>query len=129
MKKRKVKGDTTRSVTRQKKKTLRGRVRAKLSLNARGYPTGKDSIVWATYDHRQADIIRNALLTQGIACELGTAQLEGKRVYFLRVSDERGMEEAIDFVWRDKGGLRLVPDWGYPTGVMNKSFEQWLGGH
>jgi hypothetical protein len=129
MKNRKGKGDTRRTATRRKRKTTRSSKLPRLSLDTRGYPTGQHGIVWATYDHRQADIIRNALLTQRIACELKTTKLDGRMLYLLGVADERGVEEAMDFVWRDKGGLRLIPDWSYMEGETNRSFEQWLNGH
>jgi hypothetical protein len=100
-----------------------------LDLDTRGYPTGKDGTVWATFDLRQAEIIRNALLTQHIGCKLKETSLDGKKLYLLRVADERELEEAMDFIWKDKGGLRLTPDWSYSDGEVNKSFEMWLSGH
>ena len=42
--------------------------------------------------------------------------------------DESDISEAINFVWKSDTGLRLKPDWSYPEGELNKSFEQWLSG-
>jgi hypothetical protein len=99
-----------------------------LSLDTQGYPTGNDGIVWGTFDLRQAEVIRNALLTQSIACELGSTKFDGKPLHVLRVADGRESQEAMDFIWRDKGGLRLAPDWSYADGEANRSFELWLSG-
>lgn len=126
MKKRKLEGKVTQTAIRRRgKKTSEP---AKISLDARGYPTGKDGTVWATFDIRQAEIIRNALLTQRIACELRNTKLDGKALYLLRLDGERELEEAMEFIWKDKGGLRLLPDWSYRKGEVNRSFERWLNG-
>jgi hypothetical protein len=100
-----------------------------LDLDADGYPTGNDGTVWATFDFRQADIIRNALLTQRITCELKEMKTHDKPLHLLHIADVMELAEAIDFIWRDNGGLRLQPDWSYADGEINKSFEQWLSGH
>ena len=113
----------------RKRHTTRSTALAELSLDTRGYPTGKDGAVWATFDLRQAEIIRNALLAQRIACELRDVKPDGNTLYLLRVADEKESEEAMDFIWKDKGGLRLTPDWSYSDGEVNKSFEMWLSGH
>lgn len=99
-----------------------------LSLDTNGHPSGKDSIVWATYDLRQAEIIRNALLTQRISCGQREMKLDGKMLHLLHVADEGELNEAMDFIWRDSSGLRLKPDWKYPEGTVNKSLEGWLSG-
>ena len=121
MKKRKSQEDINHQTTRSPEN--------KLELDTTGYPTGKDGTVWATYDLRQAEIIRNALLAQRIACELRDIKPDGNTLYLLHVADKRGLEEAMDFIWKDKGGLRLTPDWNYADGEINKSFELWLSGH
>lgn len=108
--------------------TGRGPV-AELELDTNGYPTGNDGTVWATFDVRQADIIRNALLTQRISCELKEVKTKTKPLYVLRIADVMELAEAMDFIWRESSGLRLKPDWSYADGEINKSFEQWLGGH
>ena len=100
-----------------------------IDLDATGYPTGRDGLVWATYDARQADIIRNALLAQHITCEIRDISQNEKALYLLHIADERTREDSLNFIWRDKSGLRLKPDWSYADGEINKSFEQWLGGH
>ena len=99
-----------------------------LHLDTEGYPTGQDGAVWATYDLRQAEIIRNALLTQRIACELREVQFDGKSLHLLHVTGDRESSEAMDFIWKDASGLRLKPDWHYPDGSANKSFAGWLNG-
>ena len=99
-----------------------------LSLDPKGYPTGKSGNVWATVDLRQAEIIRNALLTQHITCELKEAKYDGITLHLLRVADARESEEATDFIWRDDSGLRLRPDWHYSMGSENESFDKWING-
>lgn len=99
-----------------------------LDLDPKGYPTGNDGTVWATFDPRQADIIRNALLHQRITCEVKETVVQNKPLHVLRVIDTGESAEAIDFIWRDNSGLRLRPDWCYRDGEINTSFEQWLGG-
>jgi hypothetical protein len=128
MKKRKLEGEFRKTATRRRGKKTPKSEPAKIPLDARGYPTGKDGTVWATFDLRQAEIIRNALLTQRIACELRNSKLDGKALYLLRLAGEGELEEAMQFIWKDKGGLRLLPDWSYREGEVNKSFERWLSG-
>jgi hypothetical protein len=99
-----------------------------IELDSTGYPTGKNGIVWGTFDVRQAEIIRNALLTQRIVCELRERKLNNTTLHLLHVADEREMHEAMEFIWKDAGGLRLKPDWSYPEGIVNKSFKGWLNG-
>jgi len=129
MKKRKPQRNVIQTTTYRKHRTTRSTELTTLSLDTRGYPTGKDGAVWATFDLRQAEIIRNALLAQRIACELRDIKPDGNTLYLLHVADKRGLEEAMDFIWKDKGGLRLTPDWNYADGEINKSFELWLSGH
>jgi hypothetical protein len=100
----------------------------KLHLDGNGYPTGQGGIVWGTFDRRQAEIIRNALLAQRIACEFRETTQDGKTLHLLRVAEGSGEREAMDFIWREGSGLRLKPDWSYAEGEVNRSFEQWLGG-
>ncbi|HET6273990.1 MAG TPA: hypothetical protein VFG32_13510 [Bacteroidota bacterium] len=121
MKKRKSQEDINHQTTRSPEN--------KFELDTTGYPTGKDGTVWATYDLRQAEIIRNALLTQHIGCKLKEIRLAGKALHFLHVAGEKELEEAMGFIWRDASGLRLKPDWSYADGEVNKSFELWLSGH
>lgn len=85
--------------------------------------------MWATFDFKQADIIRNVLLTQRITCELKEMKTNDRQLHLLRIADVADLAEAMDFIWRESSGLRLKPDWSYADGEINKSFEQWLGGH
>jgi hypothetical protein len=91
--------------------------------------SGKDGIVWATYDKRQAEIIQNTLLAQNISSELKRINLGSREMLLLNITNDSDIIDAIDFIWRSKTGLRLKPDWTYPEGEKNKSFEQWLSGH
>ncbi len=99
-----------------------------LDLDPKGYPTGNDGTVWATFDPHQADIIRNALLQQRITCEVKETVAQNRPLHVIRVIDTGESAEAIDFIWRDHSGLRLRPDWSYRDGEINTSFEQWLSG-
>ncbi len=99
-----------------------------LSLDPKGYPTGKDDIVWATFDLRQAETIRNALMAQQVDCTVKEKNLLRKVLYLLHVGDEKEIEEAIDFIWREASGLRLRPDWHYSMGGENESFDKWING-
>ena len=109
--------------------TRPGSQNTKLDLDSRGYPTGKEGIIWGTYDLRQAETIRNALVAQHIGCELVDEMDDRTMMYLLRVNGKRDSVEATDFVWKASAGLRLKPDWSYPEGKINESFEQWLSGH
>jgi hypothetical protein len=90
------------------------------------YLTGENGIVWATYQHYQAEILKDTLLAQNIACEVYEQPLENGRLYLLRVPEPRKVEEAMDFIWRDDTGLKLQPDWSYPAGAENESFQRWV---
>jgi hypothetical protein len=99
-----------------------------LSLDKNGYPTGEDGTVWATYDLRQAETIRNALIAQHIDCTLKEGNLRRKILYLLHVGGGKELDDAMNFVWRDSGGLRLQPDWHYSIGSENESFDKWING-
>jgi hypothetical protein len=90
---------------------------------------GKEGIVWASYDMRQVEIIKNALFAQNINAELKTSSLGKYKLFHLKISNTKDISDAVDFIWRSKTGLRLKPDWNYPEGTTNKSFEQWLSEH
>ena len=96
------------------------------SFEEKDYLLGKDGIVWATYDKRQAEIIQTTLLTQNIAIELEEENLGDHNLFLLHVLEKKELQNAIDFVWKNPGGLNLKPDWHYPIGEANKSFEKWL---
>jgi hypothetical protein len=90
--------------------------------------SGKDGIVWASYDQRQIDIIQNALLAQNVNSELKVKNLGKLKIFLLQISNHKDLKDAVDFIWKSNTGLRLQPDWTYPGGETNKSFEQWLSG-
>ena len=100
-----------------------------ISFDESDFLSGKDGIVWATYDSRQAEIIQNTLLAQNINCEIKKIEMDSKDMFLIEIANERDTKVAIDFIWEDNNGLRLKPDWSYPQGETNRSFEQWLNGH
>lgn len=100
-----------------------------ISFDENIFISGLNGIVWATYDIRQAEIIQSALIAQQIGAEINEIELGSKKILLIKISNDKDKDEAIDFVWRSKNGLRLKPDWSYPQGEPNKSFEQWLNGH
>lgn len=100
-----------------------------ISFDENDFLSGKNGIVWATYDLRQAEIIQNTLLAQNIYSEIKNINLGNENVFLLKIASESDISDSIDFIWRNNSGLRLKPDWNYPKGEINKSFEQWLSGH
>jgi len=100
-----------------------------ISIEENDFLTGKDGIVWATYDLRQAEIIQSALLAQHISSEVSRINLQNKSIQILRITNDSDVNDAIDFIWKTDSGLRLKPDWSYQDGDVNKSFELWLSGH
>ena len=88
--------------------------------------SGIDGIVWATKNVCQADIISSSLKIQNIESEIIQTEYEKVPVYLIKVNREEDVKIAIDFIQNDKSGLRLKPDWYYPDGERNQSFEQWL---
>ncbi|MDP3463636.1 MAG: hypothetical protein Q8S18_12665 [Bacteroidales bacterium] len=90
--------------------------------------SGECSIVWATYDLRQADVLSNALLAQNITSVLGRIKMNKRNLLLIIIDNIKDTAEAIDFIWRKESGLRLKPDWAYADGEPNKSFEKWLNG-
>lgn len=99
-----------------------------ISFDENDFLSGKNGIVWATYDLRQAEIIQNTLLAQNIYSEVKRIQLGNKETFLLIIANESDIVDSIDFIWRNNTGLRLKPDWIYPKDEPNKSFEQWLSG-
>lgn len=89
---------------------------------------GGGGYVWATRSLNQAEIIQSTLLAQHINSEIKTITGTGKKLVALRVLNENDIEDAVNFIWQSRDGLRLKPDWVYPEGEKNASFEQWLGG-
>lgn len=99
-----------------------------ISCEANDFLSGKDGIVWASYDSRQVDIIQSALLAQQVNSELKKISLDGHDLIMIKIPNETEINIAMDFIWRTSTGLRLKPDWSYPAGETNKSFQQWLNG-
>jgi len=99
-----------------------------ISLNEHTLLSGEYGIVWATWDQRQAEVIFNALLAQNIASSIGNIVLDDSTLLLTKVNNKEDTGEAIDFIWRNDSGLRLKPDWSYPVGEPNRSFEKWLNG-
>jgi hypothetical protein len=87
---------------------------------------GIDGFVWATKNICQAEIITNALKIQHIESEIINAESNNKSIYLIKVNREEDIKEVIDFIQNEKSGLRLKPDWDYPEGEGNQSFEQWI---
>jgi hypothetical protein len=99
-----------------------------ITFDENNFLSGIDGIVWATYDSRQAEIIQNTLLAQQIGTEIKIMELGSENILLIKISNLKDVKEAINFIWKDESGLRLIPDWNYPEGETNKSFEQWLNG-
>lgn len=97
-------------------------------LEAPDYLHGFEGAVWATYDRYQAEVVQGALQSQKILCDLREVFLNGERLHVVHVRDPAQAEEAMDFVWREPGGLMLQPDWCYPAGAANESFLRWAEG-
>jgi len=89
---------------------------------------GINGFVWATKDFQQAEIIGNALKVQCIELGIVKVELEEDSFYLLQVTHKKDIKEVIDFIYNDKSGLRLKPDWTYPDSEPNESFEQWIKG-
>jgi len=100
-----------------------------LSIDENIFLSGKNGVVWATYDSRQADIIQSTLLAQQINCEIKKISFETEVIFLIVITNQNEVIDAIDFIWKSDSGLRLNPDWSYTNGSKNKSFEQWLNGH
>lgn len=104
-----------------------GNVFLKKEYAERKYLSGKDGIVWATYGKRQSEIIHNALLAQDIHSEISKDFIENNDLFLIKVTDQADVKNALNFIWKSSTGLRLKPDWYYPYGTSNTSFEHWLG--
>ncbi len=105
------------------------RVEVTVSYDEEDFLSGKNGIVWATYDIRQAEILHRALLAQDINTEIKKTGLEKRKLFLIKITSMRDKDDAIDFIWKSESGLNLKPDWTYSEGETNKSFELWLGGH
>lgn len=101
-----------------------------ISIDENDFLSGINGIVWATYDSRQAEIIQDTLLAQNINCEVKRISLEPelRNMFLIIITSEKDIKFTIDFIWKTESGLRLKPDWSYPIGQVNTSFELWLNG-
>ncbi|MFZ0453042.1 MAG: hypothetical protein WAM24_04770 [Ignavibacteriaceae bacterium] len=104
-------------------------VELNISCDENDFLSGNNGIVWATYDLRQSEIIQNTLLAQNIYSEIKRIHLGQEEMFLIKIASSSDIPDSIDFIWRNNTGLRLKPDWIYPKGEINKSFEQWLSGH
>lgn len=103
-------------------------VEVNVSFEERDFLNGTRGVVWATYDLRQAEIIRDALFSQNIVCRVDEENLKDYRMHLVTITNGSDVQTAIDFIWRDNSGLRLKPDWEYPAGAVNESFNRWISG-
>lgn len=104
-------------------------VNLEMTLDENEFLSGKNGIVWATYDSRQAEIIQSTLLAQQINCEINNISFDNEDLFLIIITNKIEVQDAIDFIWKNNDGLRLKPDWHYSKGEINKSLEQWLSGH
>lgn len=88
--------------------------------------SGIDGFVWATWYAQQAEIIANALRVQSIELEIVKTEYENKVMYLIKITREDDVMNAIDFIHNENSGLRLKPDWAYPEGEPNESFNKWI---
>jgi hypothetical protein len=99
-----------------------------VSIDENVFLSGINGVVWATYDPRQAEIIQNTLTAQQISSEIKRIELEKQNMFLIKISNTKDVYDVIEFIWKGNSGLRLKPDWSYPEGEPNKSFDQWLSG-
>ncbi len=104
------------------------RVEVAIFYDEEDFLTGKNGIVWATYDIRQAEILYRALLAQNINAQILKTDLEKRELLLIKITNQTDRNDAMDFIWQSESGLNLKPDWTYSEGETNKSFEQWLSG-
>lgn len=97
-----------------------------VSIDVNNLISGIDGYVWATKNICQAEIIFNALKVQKIEVEIVKVDLDKNSLYLIKVNREDDTKKVIDFIQNDASGLRLKPDWNYPEGERNQSFEQWI---
>lgn len=123
-------GETLEEKTQYEEQTLQSpsgiNIELSVSIDVNSLISGIDGFVWATKDICQAEIICNALKVQKIEVEIVKVELEKSALYLIKVNREEDVKEVIDFIQNDAGGLRLKPDWNYPEGERNQSFEQWI---
>lgn len=105
------------------------RVELSISFDENEFLSGRNGIVWGSYDLRQAEIIQSSLLAQNINSAISKIESSFKSIYLIRILLIEDVTAAKDFIWENDGGLRLKPDWTYADGEANKSFELWLNGN
>lgn len=99
-----------------------------VSLDLNTLLSGENGIVWASVDQRQVEVVKNALLVQDISSHISKIKLVKRFLMLVIIDNESEVLDALDFIWRKESGLRLQPDWSYPEGEPNKSFEKWMNG-
>ena len=103
-------------------------IEVNISIEKQDLLTGKNGIIWGTYDLRQAEIIQSALLAQHIVSKIEILEYLESKLFMICVSNSNDTDTAIDFIWRGNNGLRLRPDWSYKSKIENESFIKWLSG-
>ena len=102
------------------------RVEVNVLYDEKDFLSGKNGIIWATYDIRQAEILHRALLAQDINTEIKRTDVENSELFLIKITSHADQNDVMDFIWKSESGLNLKPDWTYSDGEKNKSFEQWL---
>jgi hypothetical protein len=97
-----------------------------IKFNKPEYLSGLNGIVWATHFFEQAETIQAALQAQKIVAGIIKEKAGEKELFLLKIENSTRIEQACNFIWKSKEGLRLKPDWHYPKG-RNTSFEKWIG--
>jgi hypothetical protein len=99
-----------------------------ITFDESDFLSGKNGIVWATYNLRQVEVIHSALLAQHLSSQVKNIGFGNEDMFLINITSDSDVNDAIDFIWRSDSGLRLKPDWTYPDNEANKSFEVWLNG-
>ena len=99
-----------------------------ITFDENDFLSGKNGIVWATYNLRQVEVIHSALIAQHLSSEVKNIGFGKEDMFLISITNGTDVNDAIDFIWRSDSGLRLKPDWTYPDKQANKSFELWLNG-
>lgn len=102
------------------------KIELSVSIDLNDLISGVDGFVWATKNYSQAEIICNAIKVQNVELEIIKAEFENTIFHLIRIVNGKDIESVIDFIQKDKSGLRLKPDWNYPEGNVNLSFDQWI---
>lgn len=99
-----------------------------ITFNEIDFLNGTRGIVWATYDHVQAETIQDALSVQNICSRFELMEMDEWRLIQISIPNPEDVQKAIDFIWRDRSGMRLKPDWWYSADNANSSFKKWTNG-